>query len=301
MSEPGSDARTADAAPAPVTPAMGGATAGELLRSARERQGIHLEVLAASMKVPQRKLELLEANRVDELPDPTFTRALALSVCRTLKIEPDPVLARLPRPVADELAQVSLGLNEPFKDRFGGSDGLDLRRFLNLPVLAGLVLVLGAAAVYWLPLSFWPKVGNGAATRVTTTTTTPAIALPQNTSVSEVASAEPAAAASAVLAAASAPGVIDTVFSAPATPASVPVAGGMLMLRAASESWVEVRDAAGRVLLSRNLAPGEAAGLDGALPLRVVVGNAEATQVTFRGQPVALVGTRDNVARLELK
>lgn len=292
MSEPGAASASARAAEAP------GATAGELLRSARERQGMHLAVLAAAMKVPQRKLELLEANRVDELPDPTFTRALALSVCRSLKIESEPVLARLPRPVADELAQVSLGLNEPFKDRFAGSEGLDWRRFVNLPMLAGLALVLGAAAVYWLPLSFWPKVGNGAATRVATTTTTSTVApAPAATAV-----AEPAAvAASAAPAAASAAGVIDTVFSAPATPASVPVAGGMLMLRAASESWVEVRDAAGRVLLSRSLAAGEATGLDGALPLRVVVGNAEATQVTFRGQPVVLAASRDNVARLELK
>ena len=42
--------------------------------------------------------------------------------------------------------------------------------------------------------------------------------------------------------------------------------------------------------------------LEGALPLRVVIGNAAATAVTFRGHPVTLVpvGTT-NVARLELK
>jgi cytoskeleton protein RodZ len=290
MSEPG--AKTA--------PPVAGATAGELLRGARERQGVHLAVLAASMKVPQRKLELLEANRFDELPGPTFTRALALSMCRTLKLESEPVLARLPRPVADELAQVSLGLNEPFKDRLAGVDGVDWRRVLNLPMLGGLALVLGAAAVYWLPLSFWPKVGNGAATRVTTTTTPVANDVPVVPVALNVA-AEPSAAASGPAAEASAPGVVETVFSSPAAAASVPVAGGMLMLRADSESWVEVRDAAGRVLLSRSLAAGEAAGLDGALPLRVVVGNAEATQVTFRGQPVVLAASRDNVARLELK
>jgi cytoskeleton protein RodZ len=297
MSEPDAAIAPAGAPPAP------GATAGELLRGARERQGMRLEVLAASMKVPQRKLELLEANRYDELPNPTFTRALALSVCRALKIESEPVLARLPRPVADELAQVSLGLNEPFKDRFAGTDGVDWRRFANLPMFAGLVLTLAAAAVYWLPLGFWPKVGNGPTTRVTTSTTSVTPAVPTPASVDGEVGAPPnvgAASAPAPVAAA-APGMIDTVFSAPAAPASVPVVGGMLMLRAASESWVEVRDAAGRVLLSRSLAAGEAAGLDGALPLRVVVGNAEATQVTFRGQPVVLAASRDNVARLELK
>ena len=43
------------------------------------------------------------------------------------------------------------------------------------------------------------------------------------------------------------------------------------------------------------------ARLDGALPLRVTIGNAAATQLAFRGQPVNLASrTRDNVARLEL-
>jgi cytoskeleton protein RodZ len=42
--------------------------------------------------------------------------------------------------------------------------------------------------------------------------------------------------------------------------------------------------------------------LDGAMPLRVKVGNAAGTQLSFRGVTVDLAAsTRDNVARLELK
>jgi cytoskeleton protein RodZ len=41
--------------------------------------------------------------------------------------------------------------------------------------------------------------------------------------------------------------------------------------------------------------------LDGALPLRVTIGNAAATQVSFRGQPVDLsANTLGNVARIQL-
>ena len=75
----------------------GGGSAGALLRAARERQGLHIAALAAAIKIPQRKLEALEADRFDELPDATFTRALALTVCRALKIDPAPVLAQLPQ------------------------------------------------------------------------------------------------------------------------------------------------------------------------------------------------------------
>ena len=48
------------------------------------------------IKVAPRKLEALEADRYDELPDLTFTRALAQTVCRALKIDAEPVLAKLP-------------------------------------------------------------------------------------------------------------------------------------------------------------------------------------------------------------
>ena len=56
-------------------------------------------------------------------------------------------------------------------------------------------------------------------------------------------------------------------------------------------------------LFSRMLQPGETVGLDGAYPLRVKIGNAQATEVSFKGQRVDLtpLTSRDNVAKLELK
>ncbi|MFN6997928.1 MAG: DUF4115 domain-containing protein, partial [Aquincola tertiaricarbonis] len=90
------------------------------------------------------------------------------------------------------------------------------------------------------------------------------------------------------------------VASAPAAVAPA-TAAGALVLRATAESWVEVRDRSGRVLLSRTLQSGETVGVDGEIPLRATIGNAAGTQVTFRGQPVDTSATRDNVARLELK
>ena len=75
----------------------------------------------------------------------------------------------------------------------------------------------------------------------------------------------------------------------------------MLALRTSADSWIDVQDGRGQSLLSRNVQPGETVGLDGALPLRLTIGNAAATQLTFRGQAVDLsASTRDNVARLQL-
>ena len=73
-------------------------------------------------------------------------------------------------------------------------------------------------------------------------------------------------------------------------------------MRATEASWIEAQDARGRVLLSRTLQPGESVGLDGALPLKLVIGNASATEVTLRGKRVTLgAPNRDNVVKVELK
>ena len=75
----------------------------------------------------------------------------------------------------------------------------------------------------------------------------------------------------------------------------------MIQLRATAPSWVEVADARGQPLISRQLRAGEAVGLEGAPPFRVRIGNAAETQLVFRGQPTDLKAfTHDNVARLEL-
>ena len=57
-----------------------------LLRQAREQAGVHVAALAVALKVPVRQLEALEQGRFDLLPDHTFARALAASVCRALVV-----------------------------------------------------------------------------------------------------------------------------------------------------------------------------------------------------------------------
>ncbi len=71
-------------------------TAGDMLREAREAHGLHIEMVAAALKVSPLKLVALEADDIESLPDPVFARALAASVCRALRIDPAPVLAKLP-------------------------------------------------------------------------------------------------------------------------------------------------------------------------------------------------------------
>ena len=278
-------------------------TAGAMLRTAREKRGLHIAALAASIKVSPRKLEALESDRYGELPDLTFTRALAQTMCRALKVDPEPVLAKLPQ-AGDQskLARVGSGINARFREPHGRRDPGDLT-LLRKPIFwaTGLVLV-GALVLALLPESWMLWRGGatgrtGAASSGARAASTPQVPQPALSAPKPSASAAEAATAGASAA-------IETVHSAPpATPgASVTgAAAGALTVRTSAESWVEVLDAKGQTLLSRLVQPGETVGLDGDLPLRVTVGNAAVTQLAFRGQPVDIAAsTRDNVARLRL-
>jgi cytoskeleton protein RodZ len=56
------------------------------------------------------------------------------------------------------------------------------------------------------------------------------------------------------------------------------------------------------VQLRKTLAAGESAFASGALPLAVVVGRIDVTEVSVRGKAFSLAGlSKDNVARFEVK
>ena len=314
-------------------PQPGPDTAGSLLRAAREKQGLHIAALAAAIKVAQRKLEALEADRYDELPDATFTRALAQTVCRTLKIDARPVLERLP-PVPSVALEPGTGsLNTPFRDRPAREEPGLATVAMRPMVWAAAALVLAALAVLLAPADWWGQLrGLAAPSAASAAASASAVAAPALPATPTAAASAPLAASEATFAftgGASQP-LVETVFgsqnpepaaSAPAASPAPAAAGGaalvtlpspaapaaaapagLVQLRSSESSWVEVRDARGQLLLSRTVQPGESIGLDGSLPIRLIIGNAAATQLGFRGQPVDLTtSTRDNVARVELR
>lgn len=294
-------------------------TAGALLRAAREKQGLHIAALAAAIKVAPRKLDALENDRWQELPDATFTRALAQTVCRTLKIDSRPVLALLPAAITLPLEPIGNGMNQPFRDRSGRDAPAFGASAIRPMVWAAAVLMVAAVAIYFAPPDLWQ-------TRPTATAQAPAPAAVPVPAVAAsgaglqatlaethtASSAAPAASAAAAQAAASsgavaAPAVAltagETVFSTPpSAAASASSATGLIQLSSSDPSWVDARDARGTVLLSRTVLPGESVGLNGNLPIRLTIGNAAVTQLQFRGQPVDLAPrTRENVARVELQ
>lgn len=290
---------------------------GAMLRKAREAAGLHIAALAVALKVPVKKLEALETDRFDLLPDMVFVRALASSVCRALKIDPEPILARLPHTTATHLKTDASGINVPFRASSEAS-GLTLWDQLSKPVvLAVLALLLGVLVLLLFP--FAQRIETASATRsdVSAVSSSLPASAPQSTenpapveiaipvqSPNLTASGSVAVSATEVASAAS-PSLMQTPAATvlPMTqPGSTATAGGLVVFKARGPSWVEVVDARGVVQLRKTMADGDVISASGAMPLSVVVGRVDTTDVEVHGKAFDLTRVaKDNVARFEVK
>lgn len=329
-----SDEADAGSVPASETRAEAGtASAGALLRQAREAAGVDLPSLAQALKVSVKKLEALEADRYDQLPDAVFVRALASSVCRALKIDAAPALALLPQSKAPRLDYDEAGLNTPFHTPGDVAKTPFLDRLSRPMVLAALAVLLGALVLIFFPSSEQrAEIGAIVTSTPATPTQAPAATPPL------VPTPQPQSPVQAAAPAAPTPTPAPVVVAAKATPVAVvppaapretpPVAKpapaeaapseagadaepaprkklpstGVVVFKTREASWIEVTDGKGAIQLSRMVEPGEPVGASGPLPLNVTIGRADVTEVTVRGKPFPLDEiARGGVARFEVK
>jgi cytoskeleton protein RodZ len=298
-------------------------TAGKLLKAARQAKGVHLGVLAMTLKVPVRQLEALEADQYDTFKGgPTFLRAITSAMCRHLGTDPTPVLALLPSAVSSMGATSSRLAPVSGRQRVSLRPARGVQRHARTVLGLALLMLLVTAGFLWLPSpeSWWPGLASNEP--AATASEESAVPLGQASNPESTDDAAPAASEAASAASGAAPAVpavpavgasaaqlsaqtlapvaaasasaAKTVTTAAATPA-------VLRLDANADTWVEVRDAKGQPV-GKLLKAGESMEIQQPVPYSVVIGRAQAVKATLRGQPFDLKPhTPQTVARFEVK
>jgi len=284
-------------------------TPGGRLRAAREAKGLHLAMLSVRLKVPTRQLEALENDQYDAFRGPAFVRAVAQSMCRHLGIDPAPVLAGLPQ-TATSMALRPSAVDAPAHPTVRARrKGPGLRVSRQVMVLGGLML-LGSAALIW-----WPMPSTTDETQAEVVEAVQALPTEASEPVALAsapeASVDQATPASAPSATASVPITMVPVkpaasanlpASAPATSLSAPAHVSNLVIVASGDTWLEVRDARGQLVVNRLLKAGETQTIDFPPPLNVVVGRAHLVRVTRGGKDVDLTPyTKASTARFDIQ
>jgi len=264
-----------------------GAGPGRMLAQLRAERKLSVADVAQRLKYGARQIEALEAEEFDKLPGATFVRGMVRGYAKLLDTDPQPLLDELDQRYVP--GEIDLDLRDkgiPFVH--SGKRGT--RAYLALSVLA---LIVVAAILYeWragtLP---WSRFASNA----------PA---PQRESKAPPA-AQPDAprAETQIPTAAAAPS--SAVAETSAAPAVQPSAGGggegRIRLEFDRESWVEIRDADGKTLMSQLNPAGSRRVVQGRRPLSLVIGNGAAVRLIYNDSPVDLKPyIQIEVARLTL-
>jgi cytoskeleton protein RodZ len=263
----------ADAAPLPGF--------GRRLAAERARLGLSVNEIAARLRLHPKQVQAIENEALPALPAP-FLRGFVRNYAKELRLDPAPLVAELNArlgPQAGELQRFATGGSGS-----GGTapSGHGSRRVVVTGVL---VVLVGLALV------------GGLATR------------------SEKRRAEAASESKPVLPAPPPPAVVEQKVEPappPPTEAAAPVAAPLLPTPPAAadsvhlsfreQSRVEVTQADGRIVHSQVNEPGTEQRIEGKPPLRVVIGNASAVSLDYKGKAFDLkaVTGADNVARITL-
>lgn len=289
-------------------------TAGQMLREARLKAGMHLAFLSVNLKVSVRQLEAMEADEFESTKGPAFYRGLAASMCRQLNTDPAPVLALLPKS-SGHLAPLKNVLNGSASERDVKFESRSSRMAVPGKVFWGAALMLLlTGALLWMPgPGQWTLLDNvkallGGEVQTQEASDTVEISrmgesAPVLLNDASVNISPPVLTPSEAVASPSSqpqPPAKEFVSVAPTTQGSGQ--GPEWIFSATQDSWLEVRDAQQSVIWSGVVKAGESQRIQNPLPVNVVVGRAAAVNVTFRGQPFDLKPhTRYSVARFDVK
>jgi cytoskeleton protein RodZ len=269
----------------------GGAAAssgvGAELARVREEQGLALSDVAQQLKFGARQLEALEQERFEALPGGTFVRGMVRAYARLLTIDAEPLLGRL----ADRFdAPDANSLAARYKQPVPFSDGTRRSTFVYLGASLGVLVAAGAIAWQWY------SEHNAGPTRVASTPSVTPVVHPAPVAVEPVVVAKapekisertpektpPEKSPEKVVAAKekAAPPPQEMTVKETAVSAK-PVHAGVhrIVFRCEEEAWLEVKDAAGRQLLSSLNPPGCERVVQGRGPFELVIGNASHVQV----------------------
>jgi cytoskeleton protein RodZ len=271
---------------------------GAQLRRAREARGMTVEGVGAAIKLAARQVEAIEADAYAELMNPTYARGFIRNYAALIGLDPKALLAQLDqqqvRATPQLVEQADVGVAMPVQSS---------RRKWLLPLLALSVPVVVAVALY-LWSEFWTA-PPGESVQVEQEAVMPppdAVAEPEPEPATPSVDAQ---AADAVTTEATLASALPEASPPPAaeTANAPPVAGQrQLAFTFTADSWVEIRDAQDRIVLSELNRAGSSRSVGVVFPVSLVIGNAKSVRLNVDGSPHDLVpATKVDVARLRLE
>lgn len=290
---------------------------GKVLAARRQELNWSVEDVAHSLHLAPRQIHAIESGNYGALPGVAVTRGFIRSYAKLLKLDPAPLLQSVATESDSKLEDASLRRALPDKPFYAnrslssaGSSRSWVRGAMLVILIALITMLVLAWKANWLPATWVTEAENLFANPVSVNKAADAqIERTQNRPEQEPNAGDEAddGTQKASVEMTSVPQV-----QGPSEPQgaalsqSLPEQGvgsadhkDLLVLKLREDSWIEIRDARNKVLVSRLAKAGESETVPVGESLKLVIGNAAGVDAQLRGVPVELnASAKSNVARL---
>ncbi len=278
----------------PVVEASVPASYGARLAWERQNASLGVTDVAARLRLHPNQVRAMEQEDLTRLPALAYVRGFIRSYARVLNVDPAPLLADLNAKLEPARGSVVDGLTADYSAaRAAGRE----RMFPQWGIGFALLVLVALGFVGWQATRQRPATTPAAAAA-------PAQQLAPPTPTPATDTTAPAAVSDSAAATVAEPVPAPAEVAEPTVKPSSGASGSApaLLLRFTGESWAEVKDRSGKILLSQLGSAGTEHALDGELPLTVVIGDTNFASVEVRGAAFNLRPfTRNNVARFTIK
>lgn len=260
---------------------------GEILCRARKEKGLTAEEVMLHLGITKHVLNALEHDEYDSLPAPMYVKGYIRRYCSILGIPESELL------VGFDARMVELGLGQ--KEPSIRLEGPNNKKPIWLVVIPTVLMVL-LAIVLWIFLSG----PDTAMTNIelmddtallTSVTESVKLKLPLIITDSEDESSNTSIVEKSVVTK-SKPSHIEP---------SLAPGNEILRINVVQQSWIEILDAQGDILLADLKAPGYQGEVSGLAPFEIILGNAPGVELSYNGERVSVPSTgSDNRAKFKI-
>lgn len=328
-----------ESASQPATTAISlGSGCGNVLKAAREAQGLSIHEVCSQLRLGVKQIQAIEQDDFDKLPQPSIVRGFIRNYARLLNIDVQPILEAYQRIVPNK-APLPLSVRSNASPSVIDQPTPAFRPQRLLTLLIFLILA-GIAAYFYvnhikpqalkdasLALDVGeisdatqqeiampadppppPPVAEPASTDTENVGVNGADAQANNTDTqtpntsSEVTPAQPATSMVNESTIVSTPTPATTQAAESTTIKATDPQKANLQFKVSEDSWVRIEDMQGKKVFSEVLPAGSERQVVTEKPVNITVGHAAGTQLTIDNQPYDLTqATRGRVARIQLK
>lgn len=272
------------------------ATLGTILSQTRKQKGLSVGEVAERLKLPARQVEAMESGRYKGLPEAVFIKGFLSSYARLLELDEKELKQYLQQIFPAGNQQLTSEVSKVTPEELDFQNKLQRRHFPRWLIVVLVVILIGAVVYAWQHKS------TSENARQTATASQEISA--QATSIGDIAASNirivPMTASEQTSTRAASSGAnasqTDAGRIGRETSQSLAESTEALVIKLENNTWLQVSDRSGKVLIKETVDAGSTHQFSGSAPYKIILGKTLGASIQFAGKDVAIPQNKKRTA-----